>query len=257
MTEPIELSFREGVAHLTLNRPNAANTVNLALAGRLREHVEALEAEQPRAVVISARGRAFCGGGDVREMGEAADLPAYLDRLASVFHEALLRLSRLDAVLIAAVDGAAAGGGLGLALNADVRIATPRARFLTAYETVGLTPDSGVSFLLPRVIGAGRAAAMSTLSQVMDAATAVSCGLVAEVVDVGQTAARVRQLAEEVPGGARAHLSATRRLLRGDADEQFAAALDAERVALARAAASPATQSLIRDFVRRQKEKQP
>ena len=98
MTEPVELRLGDGVAELTLNRPDAANTVNLALAGRLLDHVRTLEGERPRAVIIAARGRAFCGGGDVSEMAQAGELPDYLDRLAGAFHEALLRLSALDAV---------------------------------------------------------------------------------------------------------------------------------------------------------------
>lgn len=257
MAAPVELSTADDVAQLTLNRPDAANTVDLALARSFLEQVLTLEKERPAAVVIGARGRAFCGGGDVREMSEASDLPAYLDRLAGTFHEALLRLSSLDALLIAAVDGAAAGGGLGLALTVDVRIATSRARFLTAYEAVGLTPDSGVSFLLPRMIGAGRAAAMSSLSQVLDASAAVHCGLVSEVVPADDLPGRAAELARAAAARSQAHAAATRRLLRGDTEGQYAAALDAEREALVRAAASPSAVSLIRGFARRQKETQP
>ena len=257
MTGPVvELLLGEGVAHVTLNRPEAANTVNLALADSLLRVVEMLEDESPDAVVIAARGRAFCGGGDVREMADAVDLPGYLDRLAGTFHEALLRLSALDAVLIAVVEGAAAGGGLGLALSADVRIATPHARFLTAYETVGLTPDSGVSFLLPRAIGTGRSAAMSSLSQTIDATTAAACGLVTELLDAEAAPRRAQQLADTAARTSQSHVAATRRLLRGDTAGEYAAALDAERAALVRAASSPAAQSLIRGFARREKEKQ-
>lgn len=257
MAEPVELLLRDGVAELTLNRPEAANTVDLALAGRLLDHTRVLESERPRAVIIAARGRTFCGGGDVSEMAGAGELPEYLDRLAGTFHEALLRLSTLDAVIIAVVDGAAAGGGLGLALNADVRLATARARFLTAYETVGLTPDSGVSFLLPRVIGAGCAVAMSALSQTIDATAAASCGLVTELVDGEDARERAHELAAAAATRAQDHMSATRRLLRGDIDGQYAAALDAERAALVRAGATPTAQSLVRDFARRQKERRP
>ncbi|GAA5092082.1 enoyl-CoA hydratase-related protein [Microbacterium yannicii] len=255
MSDPVELVLADDVAHLTLNRPDAANTINLAVARRFRDHMRNLERQPPAAVVIAARGRAFCGGGDVREMSEAPDLPTYLDLLAETFHEGLLLLASLDALIFAAIGGAAAGGGLGLALNADVRIASPRARFLTAYEAVGLTPDSGVSFLLPRVVGLGRAAEMSALSGVMDAATAARSGLVAEVVET-DPAARAAELASSATGRSQAHMSATRRLLRGDTDGQYAAALDAERAALVAAAASTSAASLIRGFVHRQKEKQ-
>ncbi|MDR7112260.1 2-(1,2-epoxy-1,2-dihydrophenyl)acetyl-CoA isomerase [Microbacterium trichothecenolyticum] len=255
MSDPVELVLADGVAHLTLNRPDAANTIDLALARRFRQHMMALERERPAAVVIAARGRAFCGGGDVREMSEAPDLPAYLDLLAGTFHNGLLRLASLDALIIAAIDGAAAGGGLGLALNADVRIASTRARFLTAYEAVGLTPDSGVSYLLPRIVGLGLATEMSALSRTVDSVTAARCGLVAEIVE-SDPFARAVELASSAARQSQAHMSATRRLLRGDTDGQYLAALDAERTTLARGAASTSAVSLIRGFAHRQKEKQ-
>ncbi|GAA5201963.1 enoyl-CoA hydratase/isomerase family protein [Microbacterium jejuense] len=255
MPDPVELVLADGVAHLTLNRPEAANTIDLAVARRFRDHMVTLARQRPAAVVITARGRAFCGGGDVREMSEAPHLPTYLDLLAGTFHEGLLLLSALDALIIAAIDGAAAGGGLGLALNADVRIASTRARFLTAYETVGLTPDSGVSYLLPRIAGLGLATEMSTLSRTVDAATAARSGMVAEVVEA-DPAARAAELAASAAGRSQAHMSATRRLLRDDAEDRYSAALDAERAALVRAAASPAALSLIRGFAHRQREKQ-
>lgn len=256
MPDPVQLVIAHGVAHLLLNRPDAANTINLALARQFRDHMRTLERQPPAAVIIAAQGRTFCGGGDVREMGDAPHLPAYLDLLAGTFHEGLLLLASLNALIIAAIDGAAAGGGLGLALNADVRIASRRARFLTAYEAVGLTPDSGVSFLLPRVVGIGRATEMSALGSVMDAATAAHSGIVTQVVETNP-AARAAELASSATGRSQAHMSATRRLLRGDTAGQYSAALDAERAALVAAAASASAASLIRSFAHRQKENQP
>lgn len=255
MADLIDLSLDHGIARITLDRPDAANTIDLALARQFLDIVAALEESAPRAVVIAGRGRAFCAGGDVKAMAKASDLGTYLDRLVTTFHEALRRLGALDAVLIAAVHGAAAGGGLGLALNADVRIATPEAKFLTAYEAVGLTPDSGVSYLLPRVIGIGRATAMSASGRQVDAEQALSFGLVTEVVPAEDLASRIDALAGAAAARPQSHMSSTRRLLRGDADGAYARALDAERAALV-AAASASTEELIRAFAGRDAKKE-
>lgn len=251
MPDLVELEISDDVARLTLNRPDAANTLNVAVAEQFLQHVQRIRGEGARAVVVSGRGRTFCAGGDVRAMGEASDLGGFLDTLAGTFHRALCALAELDAVVIAVVDGAAAGGGLGLALNADLRIASPAARFLTAYETVGLTPDSGVSYLLPRAIGLGRATAMSAASLVLDADEAFDVGLVNEIVDTDRLASHVDELAARIARRPQTHMATTRRLLRGDTSSLYAAALDAERIALVRAASNPSTRSLIHGFASR------
>jgi 2-(1,2-epoxy-1,2-dihydrophenyl)acetyl-CoA isomerase len=188
-------------------------------------------------------------------MAGAADTAAYLARLAGSFHDALRAISALDAVVLAAVDGAAAGGGLGLALTADVIVAGDRARFLTAYETIGLTSDSGVSTLLPRSIGLHRAQAMTTLGLVLDADTALAWGLAARRVPSTELDAAITEIADRVSARPTAHYGTTRRLYR--ALDPYSEHLDAETAAISAAARNPATVANIRAFVRRAAERPP
>jgi 2-(1,2-epoxy-1,2-dihydrophenyl)acetyl-CoA isomerase len=247
---PIDYRIEDGIARLELRVPGRGNAVGLELARRFRDVTGELVAAEPRAVVITGAGDIFCGGGDVREMAEADDIPAFLDELVSTFHHGLLQLARVDAVVIAAIDGPAAGAGLGLALNADVRIASARSVFVTAYETIGLTPDSGVAYLLPRAIGAGRASAMAATSERIDAATALEIRLVNEVVPIDRFDERVDEVAAAAAARPQRHMAATRSLLRGDLDGAYARALDAERIEIMAAARLPTTVERIRSFRR-------
>lgn len=243
---PLRVEYDGAVSRIVLARPEAANTVNLTLARSLVTAVDEIGARHSRVVILAAEGRAFCGGGDVREMAAAADVAAYVSELADTFHDALRLLHALDAVTIAAVDGAAAGGGLGLALSADVIIAGEHARFLTAYETIGLTPDSGVSWLLPRAIGTARAAAMSTLSLLVDARTAYEWGMVAEVVASDRLEATVTALSERLAQRPTDHLAQTRRLYHSA--RTYEDVWDAEARSISRAALREPAASALRTF---------
>lgn len=210
---PIRLDIDGGVARLTVDRPSAANTIDLPAAVAFHDAIDAVSAAGCRAVIITGAGAAFCAGGDVAAMSLTADPANFLRELADTFHAGLRALAALDAVVIAAVNGAAAGGGLGLALHADVVLAAPTARFLTAYEQLGLTPDSGVSALLPQSIGLHRALAMIATGRPLDAATAYEHGLVHEVVPADELLSRAGQLAARIARHPQSHMSATRRLL--------------------------------------------
>lgn len=210
----LRLDLAGDVARITLARPEAANTIGMELARALRGAVEQVGASPARVLVLDADGTAFCGGGDVREVAAAADPGEHLAALAAAFHEALTALDDLDAVVVAQIDGAVAGGGLGLVLHSDVAIASTRARFLTAYDVLGVTPDSGVTDLLPRAIGERRALELTMLGRTLDAATAHEWGLVAEVVEPDALAGTVEQLAIGLAASPTGHLAATRRLYR-------------------------------------------
>jgi len=245
------LTVDDAVAHLVLSRSQAANTIDLALAAEFRDAVAEVGRSDVRALVISGAGGTFCAGGDVREMAAADDLPGTVRRLAATFHDAVLALAELPAVIVAAVDGPAAGAGLGLALNADLIVASDRAMFLTAYEAIGLTPDSGTSLLLPRAVGLPRATAMSTLGTRLSATEAHRLGMVHEVVapdDLLPTAtATARRLAQRP----QAHLPATRALYRGLDIAGYRRHLDAETAAIAAAAATAEAAELILAFASR------
>ena len=216
MTAPVRVAFEGDIARITLARPDAANTIGMAAARAFRDAVAEVAGSAARVLVLDAEGPAFCGGGDVREVAAAPDPGVHLAALAMSFHEALSALSDLDAVVLAQIDGAVAGGGLGLVLHSDIAIASTRARFLTAYDRLGVTPDSGVTDLLPRAIGERRALELTVLGRTLDAATARDWGLVADVVEPDDLAPAVERIATRLAAAPTAHLAATRRLYRTD-----------------------------------------
>jgi 2-(1,2-epoxy-1,2-dihydrophenyl)acetyl-CoA isomerase len=247
MTEPVQLHVSNDIAWVTLNRPDHGNAVNLELARALGTAVRTIAAAAPRVVVLQGAGAGFSVGGDVIEMAAADHLGDFVYELATAFHGALADLADLDAVIIAVVGGVAAGGGLGLALCADVILCSDDALFLTAYEAIGLSPDSGASFLLPRVIGAARARAMSAVGLRLDAASAHDIGLVHAVLPPAGLSDAVRTMATRLAARPQGHMAASRALFRGADPQEFRRHLEAEARAISTAAASPDAGRLIRE----------
>ncbi|MBF0673339.1 MAG: enoyl-CoA hydratase/isomerase family protein [Salinibacterium sp.] len=251
MSGPIETSRRGDVVTVTLNRPEAGNAVDLETARALHRAVVEAEASGALVMVLAARGKVFCAGGDVVSMAESADPGAHLDELAGAMHEALAAMSASPVFVVAAIDGAAAGGGLGLALTADYLVATPRASFLTAYAGVGLTPDSGVSSLLVRSVGMHRALALASSGRVLSAEEARDWGIVAEVVASEELADVVARRAETFARTVGPALGETKRLIRSATETAYVAQLADEQQTIAEAATTPHAQERIRRFVER------
>lgn len=186
MTAPVLLEVADGVAVVTLNRPDCANAIDVALARALHDALEAVRCDTTvRAAVLRGEGAIFCAGGDVREMAAADDRSAYMETLVSAAHRAARALAAVDVPVVAAVQGAAAGAGLGLAAACDVVVAGRSARFLAAFGAVGLTPDTGTSWYLPRVVGVRRALDLLVNGRRLSAEEALAWGLVTAVVDDG------------------------------------------------------------------------
>jgi len=205
------------IAWITLNRPTNNNSIDLDLATRFRDIVLQLEADPTCDVVmIAANGRTFCMGGDLAAMAGSDDVPGLLTQLAEAMNVALLTLSTSRMIVVAVVNGIAAGGGLGIVLNADLAIAGSRAAFLTAYSAIGLTPDCGVSYLLPQMAGLPRAMELSLTGRTLRANEALEWNLVSEVVSNDDLMARAEILSERLAQGAARALGETKRLLRGD-----------------------------------------
>ena len=246
------------VVTLTIDRPAAGNAINLELATAIRAAArDAIADPGCAAMVLAASGRVFCAGGDLASIAGAADVQGHLRELALTLHEAmaLLRESRL--VVVAAVAGAAAGAGFALALNADLVVAGQSARFLAAYSTVGLTPDTGMSYLLPRVVGAHRATELTLLGRALDARTAQEWGIVNEVVADAAVGSRAAELARIVANGPRPAIAETKRLLRAGATDPAGAAdsfhrhLDEEARVIVEAAVSEDARERMRVFLER------
>ncbi|GAA2746895.1 enoyl-CoA hydratase-related protein [Terrabacter aerolatus] len=247
---PVSLSASDGVATIRLARPDAGNALDLpgALAFRdtVREVAEAVD--RVHVVVLRAEGRLFCAGGDVRAMAAAADRPAFVAELAGVLHEALTELRALPVPVVAVVQGAAAGAGVGLVLAADVVLAADHASFVAAYPSVGLSPDCGVSALLPAVVGARRAALFLLTGAPVDAATALDWGLVSEVCPAETLEARAGEVVAAMAALPRRAVGEAARLLRRSGERAYAAQLADEAATIARLSATAEAEALLTAF---------
>jgi 2-(1,2-epoxy-1,2-dihydrophenyl)acetyl-CoA isomerase len=235
------LTVEDGLARLVLNRPEAGNAIDGALVEALLDHARALaEGDDIRVVVLAAVGKAFCVGGDLKHFASAGDDVARTVRsLADPLHEALELLSGLDAPVVAAVNGVAAGAGMSLVCAADLAVAAESARFTMAYTAAGLSPDCGATWFLPRIVGMRRAAELMLLNERLDAQTAAALGIVTRVVPDEDLESEVDQLARALATGPTRAFGAVKRLLRSSATATLGAQLAEESAAIAELAAAP------------------
>jgi 2-(1,2-epoxy-1,2-dihydrophenyl)acetyl-CoA isomerase len=228
---------RDGdVAVISLNRPEAANAIDHALAAELKRTAEQIAAEGwARAVLLRAEGKMFCGGGDVGAMiAERAksDDAAYVEFFRSLvqgFHEATVALTSIDAPLIAAVHGTAAGGGMSLVLACDIILAAPRAKFVPAYPGIGLSTDGGMSWSLSRAVGQRRAMQILIENRPIDANEALSLGMISEIVSDDDFDFVARAKAQTLAKLPRKAISGIRALIQEGGQRTMAQQLDAER----------------------------
>ena len=246
------------VGRIVLARPEASNAFDLPAAHALGAAIGAAEADAERsdiaAVLLTGEGPRFCAGGDVRSFVAADDQPGYLRELATVLEAQLRRLSELPLPVVAGVQGSVAGAGLAFLLNSDIVVAARSTRLTMAYAGIGLTPDCGVSYLLPRAVGQQRALALALTGRVLTADEAAEWGLVTEVVDDEVLADRAAGLAEALAGGAAgapAALGPAKLLLRGAWAVTRADSAADEVDTIAAAVVSPEAQERIARFVNR------
>jgi 2-(1,2-epoxy-1,2-dihydrophenyl)acetyl-CoA isomerase len=193
----------DGVATLTLNRPDSMNSLSLELKEALGAAIDEVAADESvRAVVLTGAGRGFCVGQDLREHVEAlASSDEPLNTVEEHYNPIITGLVTMPKPVIAAVNGMAAGAGAGLAFACDFRIASHKAGFLIAFANVGLSLDSGVSWTLPRLIGAARATALSLLAEPVTAESALDMGLVSAVVEPDHLMPAAQELAARLAAG--------------------------------------------------------
>jgi 2-(1,2-epoxy-1,2-dihydrophenyl)acetyl-CoA isomerase len=219
MADLVTYDVADGVAHLELNRPEAANALDINLVSALRTAVDQVADDKDvRSVVVTGAGARFCGGGDVRAFSTAADPASYLRELALEADAALRVLDALPKPVVAGVHGAVAGAGLAIMLSCDVIVADPETKFVFAYPGIGLTPDCGASYLLNRAVGQQRALFFALTDEVLSAETALSWGMVSDVA--AEPVQRARDLARSMANGPAHALGRSRQLLRraGDLD---------------------------------------
>ena len=250
------LSIRDGdVLTLTLNRPEQGNAINTALADDLLAAARDAAADPAvRCVVLTGAGRMFCVGGDIAEFSASGDQAGpFIRALADTLHEAVLVLAGMAKPLVALVQGPAAGAGLSLAAAADIVIASEAAHFTAAYTAIGLTPDGGMTWALPRLVGLRTAQEMMLTNRRLTAAEAVSAGLVTRVVAAEALAEEGRKLAAQLADGPTAAFGSVRRLLAESQTAPLGLQLEREAASISAAAAGPEGREGVAAFAARRK----
>lgn len=198
--ETLLVETTEGVRTITLNRPEVLNAISAQLGHDLLDALRQAErAQEVRCVLLAASGRGFCAGADLRE--QTPGQTSLGDLLRTRYNGIVLHMRTMDKPVVAAVNGVAAGAGCNLALAADLRIASDRASFIEVFSRVGLVPDSGGTWLLPRLVGMGRALEMMFFADPLDAATAERLGLVNRVVPHDELMPRAMEWAARLAAG--------------------------------------------------------
>ncbi|HEX4928760.1 MAG TPA: enoyl-CoA hydratase-related protein [Burkholderiales bacterium] len=223
------------VARITLDRPDAANALNAQMARELAHAaIRASEDGNVRAVILTGAGRIFSGGGDLKSFAaQGAALPSHLKQVAGDLHMAISRFVRMDAPVIAAVNGPAGGAGFSLCLFCDLVLAARSAKFVLAYTRAGLTPDGGSTFFLPRIVGVRRALELALTNRALSADEALAWGLVNRVVPDDALQAEAERLAGELAAGAHGALGAAKRLLHHAFTESLETQMELEAQAIA------------------------
>jgi 2-(1,2-epoxy-1,2-dihydrophenyl)acetyl-CoA isomerase len=237
--ETIRLEVDAGIATLTLDRPDALNALTVPMKRELLTAFRSIGRDRSvRAVILTGAGRAFCAGQDLKERLEADAAPLGVE-LRERYNPIIRAMRRLDQPIVGAINGVAAGAGASLAFACDLRLAAETASFALAFGRIGLVPDSGATWLLPRLVGPAKAAELALLGETMSAADAERFGLVARVVPIDALADEARAVASKLAALAPRALALTKRALERawsfDLDEALED--EAQRQALAGASA--------------------
>jgi 2-(1,2-epoxy-1,2-dihydrophenyl)acetyl-CoA isomerase len=216
------------VATLTLDRPAALNALTVPVKVALRKALESIARDRAvRAVILTGAGRAFCAGQDLAERDEP-DAAALEVEIRERYNPIIRALRSMGQPVIAAVNGVAAGAGASLAFACDLRIAAEEARFVLAFGRIGLVPDSGATWFLPRLVGAAKASELAFVGDPIDAAEALRLGLVSRVVPGDQLLTEARALADRIAEGAPLALALTKEALGRSATIDLEEALEGE-----------------------------
>lgn len=252
----LTLEIIHGIAHVRLDRPERGNSTDGETARDLLALAETLEADgSVRVILLGANGPTFTRGGDITVFSqiEAADLAATLGEMIDPFHQALQRLVALDAPIVAAVRGAAAGGGLGLVCVADIVVAADDSMFALGSAAIGLTADGGTSWFLPRLVGMRRAQELMLLNRRLTAAEALDWGLITRVVPSDDVEAHALSLAEALAVGPTVAYGGMRSLLAVSFQQDFAQQLELERQTVMHSAATADAPEGIAAFAERRR----
>ncbi len=226
---------KDGIATLTLNRPERLNALGGTLRQDLFDAVTRAGADpEVRVMVVTGAGKGFCSGGDVKAMGEAKAAQRerpLIEKIAPGRDRTLLAMREAPQPIIAAVNGAAAGAGMNLALGCDIRIASTAAKFTQAFVKRGLHPDWGGTYFLPRVVGMAKACEMIFTGEVIDAAEALRLGIVSRIVAPEELMPTAYDVARRIAAGPPVAIRLAKRSLYANEDLDLRGALQIETMA--------------------------
>jgi 2-(1,2-epoxy-1,2-dihydrophenyl)acetyl-CoA isomerase len=224
----VRYEVADAIATITLDRPDALNALTVPMKRELLAAFRSVGQDPAvRVAILTGAGRAFCAGQDLPERLQPDAAPLG-DELRERYNPIVRAMRGLDKPIVGAINGVAAGAGASLAFACDLRVAAEEASFALAFGRVGLVPDTGATWLLPRLVGASRAAEIALLNAPIPAAEALAIGLVGRVVPAGDLAATAREIAAKLAAGAPRAIALTKRALNAAWDRGLDAALDYE-----------------------------
>ncbi len=238
--EQVKFEKMDGVGIITMNRPESRNAITPQMISELAEAIEACKEPDVRAVLLTGAGQGFCSGADLKLVLEAFNnsgqegLKEYVRTLADELHtKVVLGLRGLEKPVVAGINGIAAGAGFSLALGCDLRVAATSARFLMAYANIGAPADGGSTYLLPRLVGSGRAMSLYLASQPTSAQAALEMGLISQVVDGAVLARHAMEAAVRLAQGPTAAYARVKALFDSSWENNLSTQLTAETNAFA------------------------
>lgn len=240
----------DGVGHIVLNRPDAANAIDMAMARALTAAIAQAVQSDVGAILLSANGKQFCAGGDINAfVARQADLDALVHELLGLLHPAIHQLASLPVPVLSAVQGPIGGAGIALALCADLVLASSSMKLRGGYSAIGLSPDLGASYYLAHRAGAARAKNVLMTNRVLSAAQCLDWGLVDEVHAPEALLPAARALALQLASGATASLGGIKRLCDGALHNDLRSHLALERAALLACARAPDGREGVHAFI--------
>ena len=257
-SEQVKLNRQDSLAVITLDRPESRNALSPDMVAELGQALQRCRRPDVRAVLITGTDNAFCAGADVKDLVQVLEeggpeaLSRHLRSLADLLHQrVILGIRRLEKPVVAGINGVAAGAGFSLALACDLRLASHNARFLMAYANIGAAADGGSTWMLPRLVGPGRALEIYTASQPISAEYALGLGLVNQVIPAETFERHSREIATRLAQGPTLAYGSVKALFDQSWDTNLEDQLNAETEAMARIALTRDFQEGIRAFAQK------
>ncbi|MCL6442870.1 MAG: enoyl-CoA hydratase/isomerase family protein [Alicyclobacillus sp.] len=229
MYENIECNIMDNIAILKINRPEVSNAINVQTGHELYDALKRLETQkQVRAIVLTGSGRAFCSGQDLKERNNTIGVVRLGDSVRERYNLLISKIHSMQVPIIAAINGVAAGAGFGLALACDLRFAATDAKFMMAFSKIGLAPDSGTSYFLPRLVGIGRALEWAWTAEIISAETAYQYGVVNRLFEPDVLLDETVDFAMKLAAGPTKSFALTKQAMYSNLSESLANALERE-----------------------------